>query len=87
MPHTASLALGQPWLHITDSVSNRDPLLSDNPYRGPLDIARPGFDWDAWARAGHMPVRGLVISVDNPTSCAGAAPAMGKHRPGRLKSG
>ena len=53
--------------HHRDSVSNRDPLLSDNPTLwSELTTLAPGFDWDAWARGAHMPVSGLVINVDQP---------------------
>ena len=60
--------------HHRDSVSNRDPLLSDNPTLwSELTTLAPGFDWDAWARGAHMPVSGLVINVDQPDFLRGAA--------------
>lgn len=60
--------------HHRDSVSNRDPLLSDNPTLwSELNTLAPGFDWDAWARGAHMPVSGLVVNVDQPDYLRGAA--------------
>ena len=60
--------------HHRDSVSNRDPLLSDNPTPWTrLASLAPGFDWDAWARGARMPVRGLVVNVDQPDFLRGAA--------------
>ena len=60
--------------HHRDSVSNRDPLLSDNPTLwSELTRLAPGFDWDAWARGAHMPVSGLVVNVDQPDYLRGAA--------------
>ena len=60
--------------HHRDSVSNRDPLLSDNPTLwSELTTLAPGFDWDAWARGAHMPVSGLVVNVDQPDFLRGAA--------------
>ena len=60
--------------HHRDSVSNRDPLLSDNPTLwSELNTLAPGFDWDAWARGAHMPVCGLVVNVDQPDYLRGAA--------------
>lgn len=60
--------------HHRDSVSNRDPLLSDNPTLwSELNTLAPGFDWNAWARGAHMPVCGLVVNVDQPDYLRGAA--------------
>ena len=60
--------------HHRDSVSNRDPLLSDNPTLwSELNTLAPSFDWDAWARGAHMPVSGLVVNVDQPDYLRGAA--------------
>ena len=60
--------------HHRDSVTNRDPLLSDNPTPwSHLNTLAPGFDWDAWASGAHMPVRGLVVNVDQPDYLRGAA--------------
>ena len=60
--------------HHRDSVSNRDPLLSDNPTPWTrLASLAPGFDWDAWARGARMPVCGLVVNVDQPDFLRGAA--------------
>ena len=60
--------------HHRDSVSNRDPLLSDNPTLwSELNTLAPGFDWNAWARGAHMPVCGLVVNVDQPDFLRGAA--------------
>ncbi len=60
--------------HHRDSVSNRDPLLSDNPTLwATLSDLAPGFDWDAWARGTRMPVAGLVVNVDQPDYLRGAA--------------
>ena len=60
--------------HHRDSVSNRDPLLSDNPTPWTrLASLAPGFDWDAWARGVRMPVCGLVVNVDQPDFLRGAA--------------
>ena len=60
--------------HHRDSVSNRDPLLSDNPTLwNELNTLAPGFDWNAWARGAHMPVCGLVVNVDQPDYLRGAA--------------
>ena len=60
--------------HHRDSVSNRDPLLSDNPTLwSELTTLAPGFDWDAWARGAHMPVSGLVVNVDQPDFLTAAA--------------
>ena len=60
--------------HHRDSVSNRDPLLSDNPMPWTrLASLAPGFDWDAWARGVRMPVCGLVVNVDQPDFLRGAA--------------
>ena len=55
-------------------MSNRDPLLSDNPTLwATLSDLAPGFDWDAWARGTRMPVAGLVVNVDQPDYLRGAA--------------
>ena len=60
--------------HHRDSVSNRDPLLSDNPMPWEqLATQAPGFDWDAWAQGARMPVAGLVVNVDQPDFVSGAA--------------
>ena len=60
--------------HHRDSVTNRDPLLSDNPTPwSHLNTLAPGFDWDAWASGAHMPVRGRVVNVDQPDYLRGAA--------------
>ena len=60
--------------HHRDSVSNRDPLLSDNPTLwATLSDLAPGFDWNAWARGTRMPVAGLVVNVDQPDYLRGAA--------------
>ena len=60
--------------HHRDSVSNRDPLLSDNPTPWEKIAAlAPGFDWDAWAEGAHMPVAGLVVNVDQPDFLSAAA--------------
>ncbi|MBF0938592.1 MAG: peptidase M13, partial [Actinomyces sp.] len=56
------------------SVSNRDPLLSDNPTLWEqLATQAPGFDWDAWAQGARMPVAGLVVNVDQPDFLIAAA--------------
>ena len=60
--------------HHRDSVSNRDPLLSDNPTLwGQIASLAPGFDWDAWAQGARMPVTGLVVNVDQPDFLIAAA--------------
>ena len=60
--------------HHRDSVSNRDPLLSDNPTLwGQIASLAPGFDWDAWAQGVRMPVAGLVVNVDQPDFLIAAA--------------
>lgn len=60
--------------HHRDSVSNRDPLLSDNPTLwGQIASLAPGFDWDAWAQGARMPVAGLVVNVDQPDFLIAAA--------------
>lgn len=60
--------------HHRDSVSNRDPLLSDNPtpWEEVATLA-PGFDWDAWAQGARMPVTDLVVNVDQPDFLSAAA--------------
>ena len=48
-----------------DSVSNRDPLLSDNPTPwDDITALAPGFDWIAWAEGARMPAAGLWASTD-----------------------
>ena len=60
--------------HHRDSVSNRDPLLSDNPTLwGQIASLAPGFDWDTWAQGARMPVAGLVVNVDQPDFLIAAA--------------
>ena len=60
--------------HHRDSVSNRDPLLSDNPTLwGQIASLAPGFDWDTWAQGARMPVTGLVVNVDQPDFLIAAA--------------
>lgn len=60
--------------HHRDSVSNRNPLLSDNPTPwAQLPALAPGFDWEAWAHGSHMPCDGLVVNVDQPDYLTGAA--------------
>lgn len=60
--------------HHRDSVSNRDPLLSDNPTPWTdLRTLAPGFDWDAWAQGAHLPSGALVVNVDQPDYLTGAA--------------
>ena len=60
--------------HHRDSVSNRDPLLSDNPTPWEeIATLAPGFDWDAWAEGARMPVTGLVVNVDQPDFLSAAA--------------
>ena len=60
--------------HHRDSVSNRDPLLSDNPTLwGQIASLAPGFDWDTWAQGARMPVAGLVVNVDQPDFLSAAA--------------
>ena len=60
--------------HHRDSVSNRDPLLSDNPTPWEeIATLAPGFDWDAWAEAARMPVASLVVNVDQPDFLSAAA--------------
>jgi len=60
--------------HHRDSVSNRDPLLSDNPTPWEeIAALAPGFDWDAWAQGARMPVAGLVVNVDQPDFLSAAA--------------
>lgn len=60
--------------HHRDSVTNRDPLLSDNPTPWEeLATLAPGFDWDAWASGARMPVAGLVVNVDQPDFLKAAA--------------
>ena len=60
--------------HHRDSVSNRDPLLSDNPTLwGQIASLAPGFDWDTWAQGARMSVAGLVVNVDQPDFLIAAA--------------
>ena len=60
--------------HHRDSVSNRDPLLSDNPTLwGQIASLAPSFDWDTWAQGARMPVAGLVVNVDQPDFLIAAA--------------
>lgn len=60
--------------HHRDSVSNRDPLLSDNPTLwGQIASLAPGFDWDTWAQGARMPVASLVVNVDQPDFLIAAA--------------
>ena len=57
-----------------DSVSNRDPLLSDNPTPwDDITALAPGFDWNAWADGARMPAAGLVVNVDQPDFLRAAA--------------
>ena len=57
-----------------DSVSNRDPLLSDNPTPwDDITALAPGFDWIAWAEGARMPAAGLVVNVDQPDFLRAAA--------------
>lgn len=62
--------------HHRDSVSNRDPLLSDNPMTwGRLKESAPGFDWQAWADGLGLPVEeDTTVTVSQPDFLtAGAA--------------
>ena len=57
-----------------DSVTNRDPLLSDNPTPwDDISALAPGFDWNAWAEGARMPAAGLVVNVDQPDFLRAAA--------------
>ncbi|WP_165218113.1 M13-type metalloendopeptidase [Schaalia sp. ZJ1691] len=51
-----------------DSVTNRDPLLSDNPIlRGKLAETYPGFAWDEWAPQLGLPSDpDLLLNIDQP---------------------
>ncbi len=54
--------------HHRDSVSNRDPLLSDNQVTwAQLKEDAPGFDWQAWAEGIGLPVEeGTLVNISQP---------------------
>lgn len=60
--------------HHRDSVTNRNPLLSDNPVlRRELAEKFPGFNWEGWATHLHMPHDpDLMLNVDQPEFVEGA---------------
>lgn len=61
--------------HHRDSVSNRDPLLSDNQMTwSELVALAPGFDWDAWAASAGLSIAPTaLVNVDQPDFLAAAA--------------
>ncbi|MBF0940933.1 MAG: M13 family metallopeptidase, partial [Schaalia georgiae] len=72
--------------HHRDSVSDRDPLLSDNPTPWEdLVAANPGFDWQGWADGAHLPTDSLVVNVDQPEFLRGACALWADTDLGTLK--
>lgn len=63
-----------------DSVSNRNPLLSDNQMTwAELRESAPGFGWDQWARGADAPLDDeTVVNVDQPGFLTAAARAWGQ---------
>ena len=72
--------------HHRDSVSDRDPRLSDNPTPWEdLVAANPGFDWRGWADGARLPTASLVVNVDQPEFLRGACALWADTDLGTLK--
>lgn len=66
--------------HHRDSVSNRNPLLSDNQVTwAQFTASAPGFDWNAWAKGIGLDLDdATVINVDQPDFFSAATSLWGK---------
>lgn len=63
-----------------DAVSNRDPLLADNPTTWKeMRESAPGFDWAAWASGIGLPIEDdSIVTVSQPDYLRAAAAAWGE---------